>query len=228
MDIRLRFLVIFMGGLLVLAVFTFPLWRPDPTVADVAPDFPELSAELQAAFDALPQSVQRIYKQMRGDNAPMAVDLLRARLQPPDPLPPEEQELPNVSDAVIAARGAFAAIELDEEDERDYQPYNDLYTGTSGTVTIYRYPDNRKLLRIENLNVVNGPNLRVLLSTVAEPLVNDDILKDRLRLDIGPLPAVQGNLNYASVPVEINIRNYRSLVIYDATYGVIFGVAQIG
>lgn len=227
MSVRLRLFIIICGGIIVLATFTFPLWRPEPAASSSGPNFPELTDEEQSFFAALPEDVQDVYIQMRSDNAQMAVDLLRARLNPAEPLPEDEQTPPPIENAILAADGEFALIELEDDDEREYQPYNVLYAETSGMVMIYVYPDNRKLLRIEDLNVINGHNLRVLLSSNPAPLISEDITNDRTRLDIGALRATSGSLNYTNVPVEIDIRNYQSVVLYDQTYDVIFGVAQI-
>lgn len=228
MGARLRLTLIFIGALLVVATFTYPLWRVPPAAPDsIEVVFAELTETEQERFNTLPRSVQQAYIAMRQENEIMALDLLAARLRDPVELPQDQQAAPDLETAVIIAQGEFAPVQLDDFDEREPQPYSQLYEGTVGTVTVYQYPDNSKLLRIENLGVINGPNLRVLLSTVADPVTREEIEQDRLSLDLGPLVANVGAVNFRSVPVEIDIRNYRSVVIYDRTYGIIFGVAQL-
>jgi hypothetical protein len=60
MGTRLRLFVIFLGALVVVAVYSYPLWRTSPaTSALFEDDFPELTAEQQTAFQLLPPFVQR-------------------------------------------------------------------------------------------------------------------------------------------------------------------------
>lgn len=224
MGIRLRWLVILFGAALVVATFTYPLWRPEPSlqVGDEF-DFPELDDAQQAQFATLPLRTQRAYLDMREVNVMMAQDLLDAHLSPAEPLP-EEAQLPPETDVVAA--GEFAPVILDEFSEREVQPFDSIYEA-SGTVVVYQFPDGRKVLRFEDLQVVNGPDLRVILSANPPPVNREELLLDRLRIDIGPLKSPVGSQNYTTIPVEIDIDNYQSVVIYDNTYGIIFGAAVI-
>lgn len=224
MGTRLRAFVILIGALMVVATFTYPLWRPEPVpVTANTAQFPELTEEQQAAFNNLPANIQRLYSEMRQVNAPMAVDLLVARLEPGDPI---LQEPPNLDTAVVAAQGNFGPLTLPEGDERELPAFSSLTTG-SGSATLYQLADNRKLLRLENFRVTNGPNLRVVLSTLPDPVSAEELLADRFRIDIGPLQGSSGNQTYESVPTEINVDDYNSVVIYDATYNVIFSTARL-
>ncbi|GAB4516990.1 MAG: hypothetical protein OHK0046_23150 [Anaerolineae bacterium] len=218
------------GALVVIATFTYPLWRPAPVPAAATNvQFPELSEAEQQAFANLPPNVQRLYGEMRLLNAPMAVDLLSAHLMAGEPLPAETQALPPVDSAEQAASGTFtglSAVTLAADDERELPPFSGLVEA-SGQAIIYQFPDNRKLLRFEEFNVTNGPNLRVVLSTLPLPLTEEELLQDRFRIDLGPLKSVVGPQNYENVPVEINPVDYNSVVIYENTYGIIFAVARL-
>ncbi len=210
-----------------LATFTYPIWRPEPIeIAADGGDFPELTEEQQQILVTLPLNIQRGYITMRQINAPMAIDLLTARLQPPEPLPLEDQELPPIQNATVIARGGFARVILPEGDEREPQPLPELFTA-SGEVILYQFPDNRKMLRLEEVQIINGPNLRVMLSSNPGPVNGDELLADRLRIDLGPLLTTSGSMTYVNVPVEISIADYNSVIIYDSTYNLIFGVARI-
>ena len=105
MGTRLRLFVILLGAVVVLATYTYPLWRPGLAANTlVEDDFPELTAEQQAGFQMLPPFVQRGYLLMRQHNALMAAELVAARLQSRDPLPPEEQEPPAIEGAQMVYR----------------------------------------------------------------------------------------------------------------------------
>ena len=224
MGTKLRLLVIFMGGLLVVATFTYPSWRPPPVPEVEEEGFPGLPEELQDDFQALSERIRTGYLLMRQRNPQQATDLLIARLMVPQLLPPEEQPLPPIEDARLIMEGEFGPIEMAEDDERELPPFSDLYE-SSGMVTIYLFPDDRKLLRIEDLNVVNGPNLVVALLTNPDPIAIADLGRDYQ--DLGPLRATTGNLNY-EIPDELNINRYRSVVIYEQQYGIVFAEAKIG
>lgn len=235
MGSRFRWLLALIGAGVLALTYTYPLWRPEPQVSLEPVGFPGLNEELEATFVELPAGVQNAYLRMNEQNATRALELLTAHLTPPGPLPEDEAALPPVENAVVVKSGEFAPIEMpeteDEEDEpRELPPfYEALYAGTSGTVTIYQYPDNTRLLRIEDLDVVNGPDLHVALSPNPMPLSGDIDELGNIYVDIAPLKSNTGDQNYRNVPdaTNINLNNYNSVVIYDRTHRIIFGVAQI-
>lgn len=227
METRLRMSVLLIGSLLVLATFTYPLWRPAPPENIVEDEFPELAEELRDAFSQLPPRVQQDYLIMRQRNAPMTTALVTARLRPPEPLPLEAQEMPDVSAASVIARGDFGPLRLSQDEisrgERELPPFSHLY-GSVGEVTLYQFPDRRKLLWIEDLQVVNGPNLKVMLSTNANPFTFEEMGVDYI--DLGELINPSGSQGY-SVPAELNAAAYNSVVIVDDTYNIVFSVAPL-
>ena len=227
METRIRASVLFIGSLLVLVTFTYPMWRPAPAENIVEDEFPELAEEVRADFSQLPLAVQQDYLSMRQRNAQMSAALVAARLRPPEPLPPEEQETPDVSSASIIARGEFGPLRLSQAEidqgERELPPYSRLY-GSAGEVTLYQFPDRRKLLWIEELAVVNGPNLKVLLSTNPNPFTVEELGVDFI--DLGELVNPGGSQGY-TVPAELNAAAYNSVVIMEDTYKIIFSVAPL-
>jgi hypothetical protein len=99
-----------------------------------------------------------------------------------------------------------------------------LYEDALGDVKIYRYPDERKVLRLENFSILNGPDLRVYLVSLPDPLNTEEL---GVFIDLGDLKSNSGNQNY-DIPRELNMGDYASVVIYDLVSGHIFGVARIG
>ena len=65
----------------------------------------------------------------------------------------------------------------------------------SGEAIIYRAEDGSHLLRLENLNVTNGPDLHVFLSPHTDPKDRDDVMSPGY-FSLGPLKGNQGNQNY--------------------------------
>lgn len=92
----------------------------------------------------------------------------------------------------------------------------------SGLATIYELASGR-VLRFENFDVTNGPDLRVLLSTNPNPTSRDDIGD---YVDLGSLKGNQGNQNY-DIPADLDLSQYQSVVIYCMPFHVVFSVASL-
>ena len=219
---NLRVLIIFFGLLLVVAVFTYPSWRPRPILETAEDIFPELDAQLRPVFDDLPSNLQTIYLTLRQENSIIAEALVTARLTPPERL---IEDMPNVSNAVRITQTTFAPVVLlPTETKREIPFYQELYEAF-GEVSIYRYPDERLLLRLDNFSVVHGPDLRVYIVVLRDPLNAEEVGIDFI--DLGALKSNSGNQNY-DIPRGLAIRQYGSIVIYDRLSGHVFGVARIG
>lgn len=236
MGARLRLLIVTIGAMLVVATFTYPLWRTPPDAEVQTDDLPQLLPELQDAFRALPRPVQASYRLLSQENPFQAASLVEARVTPPEPA---IEDLPEIGNAVLVAEGTFgpilvtindgrdlpplAPVDLDSDDVRDPPAFGGLHP-SSGQVLVYRFPDNRILFRIENLNVINGPDVRVILSEIVDPLTLEDFGRDFV--DISPLRSNIGNMNY-----EIRLDNFgifESVVIYDRRYDIVLSVAPLG
>jgi hypothetical protein len=229
MNTRLRLSIILFGALLVALTWSFPLWQPLLEREAEDPGFPGLAADLQDDYLLLSAAEQRLYTQLAGENAAVAIDLLTARLQPDMVAMPEA--LREVSVAVIQAQGGFIMLDQDtllDEYELDFDlvdeslsPFQPLSVA-QGAVTFYVLPDLTQFLRLTEFRVTNGPGLRVYLSTERFPLTAEQIGRDYI--DLGPLAANAGDQDYA-VPTEVDLRLYQSVVIFSATYQIIYGVA---
>jgi hypothetical protein len=92
-----------------------------------------------------------------------------------------------------------------------------------GDVKIVTLGENESILRLENLDVLNGPDLRVLLSPSTYIKGKGD-LGDYVEL--GELKGNKGDQNYA-IPSHIDLTKYNSVVIYCKPFGVVFNVASL-
>jgi len=98
------------------------------------------------------------------------------------------------------------------------------HTGT-GAVTIIELEDGTRILRFEDLDVLNGPDLRVILSPSA--LVEDDgAYDDGAFVDLGPLKGNKGNQNY-EIPAEIDLDDFATVAIWCRRFNVSFNAAPI-
>lgn len=90
----------------------------------------------------------------------------------------------------------------------------------SGSATIYQQNENL-ILRFEDFNVTNGPDLHVYLSTSANP--TDDIGD---YIDLGELKGNIGDQNY-DIPTGTDISQYQSIIIYCQPFSVVFSTAML-
>ena len=101
----------------------------------------------------------------------------------------------------------------------------DAFHRGSGTATIYRTPDGSEVLRLENLDVTNGPALHVVLSTHPDPERSQQV-KQEGYVDLGDLKGNRGNQNYP-IPAGVDTSIHKSVVIYCYPFAVVFSVATL-
>lgn len=95
----------------------------------------------------------------------------------------------------------------------------DLIHKGSGTAKLLEI-DGRRIIRLENFNVTNGPDLYVYLSESKKP--TGEIKSLDKYLNLGPLKGTSGNQNY-EVPEPFS--GYDTVVIWCQRYGVLFSYA---
>lgn len=207
---RLRLLLVGIGGLIVVAIYTFPLWQPVLLREAVAENIPGLPEDLQAAFRQLPADQQAAHREMMEQNADMAAQMLQAAVSPDSPVPEAQQTLPQMTNEVVVAEGEF-------------EPINTIRV-IEGGYNLYQLPDNRRILRLEEFRVTNGPDLHVILSRSAAPTTGAEVGSDYI--DLGLLQGNVGSQNF-SVPAEIDLEAYQSVVIFNVAFPVVFGSAPL-
>lgn len=77
--------------------------------------------------------------------------------------------------------------------------------------------DGKNTLRFEDLDTVNGPDLRIYLS---KDLTVDDAV------DLGPIKATKGNVNYELDPT-VNPEEYPYVLIWCRAFSVLFSYAEL-
>ncbi len=105
----------------------------------------------------------------------------------------------------------------------EFEDFDSVHQG-SGTATIYQLADGSHVLRLENFEVTNGPDLHVLLVPDAAPADRDGI--DGY-VDLGSLKGNIGDQNY-DIPSDVDVSGFGSVVIYCQPFHVIFSVAGLG
>jgi hypothetical protein len=115
---------------------------------------------------------------------------------------------PAADQAALVATGEFQSLEH----------------GTSGRALLLQLPDGSFVVRFEDLDTLNGPDLRVYLSEV--PATDDAHAYGDRFVDLGGLKANKGNQNYA-VPPDVDVSRFESVVIWCRRFTVGFGVAPL-
>ena len=105
-----------------------------------------------------------------------------------------------------------------------FENSDDFHKG-SGIASIYRSPDGSYLLRLENLNVTNGPDLHVILTPHSSPDRRSEVKSDGYA-DLGKLKGNKGDQNYP-IPENVDVAAQRSVVIYCEPFAVVFSVAML-
>lgn len=103
--------------------------------------------------------------------------------------------------------------------------FYDIAHHGEGTATIYQLQDGARILRFEDFEVLNGPDLHVYLAP-QDPV--PDTVGSELAgaLDLGALKGNVGDQNY-EIPADLDLAAYRSVVIWCAPFRVPFSAAPL-
>jgi hypothetical protein len=100
--------------------------------------------------------------------------------------------------------------------------------GTTGTVKLLELPDGSRVLRLEDLDTSNGPDLKVWL-TDAPVIEGEDgwyVFDDGAYVDLGSLKGNKGSQNYA-IPADVDLSDLSSVSIWCDRFSVSFGAAEL-
>jgi hypothetical protein len=95
----------------------------------------------------------------------------------------------------------------------------------SGSASIYQLEDGSRVLRFEDFEVTNGPDLHVLL-VPTDAQIDRDLLAGTTYFDLGKLKGNVGNQNY-DVPSDLDLEGPWTVVIYCDPFHVVFSTAQL-
>ncbi|MEU0112258.1 DM13 domain-containing protein [Streptomyces bobili] len=99
---------------------------------------------------------------------------------------------------------------------------------TSGTVKLVRLADGTHVVRLENLDTSNGPDLRVWLTDapVKQGQAGWHVFDDGEYVSLGKLKGNKGSQNYA-LPEGVDPSAYSSVSIWCDRFDVSFGAAEL-
>ncbi|MET9829161.1 DM13 domain-containing protein [Streptomyces sp. NPDC006385] len=99
---------------------------------------------------------------------------------------------------------------------------------TSGTVKLVRLADGSHIVRLENLDTSNGPDLRVWLTDapVKEGTAGWHVFDAGEYVSLGKLKGNKGSQNYA-LPEDVDPARFSSVSIWCDRFDVSFGAAEL-
>jgi hypothetical protein len=99
---------------------------------------------------------------------------------------------------------------------------------TSGTVKLLRLADGSHVLRLEDLDTSNGPDLHVWLTDapVVEGRAGWGVFDDGRYVGLGRLKGNRGDQNYA-LPADVDPEAFTSVSIWCDRFDVSFGAAEL-
>jgi len=102
--------------------------------------------------------------------------------------------------------------------------YNVAHAG-EGTAGVYQLADGSRVLRLENFQVENGPDLYVYLVPV-DPVPNQSGSDIPGSVSLGNLKGNIGDQNY-ELPASLDLSQYKSVVIWCQAFSVPFSAAPL-
>jgi hypothetical protein len=134
-----------------------------------------------------------------------------------------EEALPTAP-AAVPGTGAPSADPSMEPAALAMGAFASLAHETTGMATIVEFDDGSRFLRIEDLETLSGPDLRVYLSRAPADGPQDAL--DDVFVDLGGLKGNQGDQNY-EIPADVDLDDVRSVSIWCRRFSVGFGVAPL-
>lgn len=142
-----------------------------------------------------------------------------------------DEALPTVSAPASASSSVEAAAEPAEPAEPAVLATGEFIShehGTAGTVRILELADGSRILRIEDLDTDNGPDLKVWLTDA--PVIDGPdgwfVFDDGEYVDLGSLKGNKGSQNYA-IPADVDLTELTSVTIWCDRFSVSFGAADL-
>ena len=102
--------------------------------------------------------------------------------------------------------------------------FQSLEHQTTGKALIVELESGERILRFENLNTSNGPDLHVYLSEI--PPSNDWYAYGERFVSLGKLKGNIGSQNY-TLPDDLDLSRFKSAVVWCKRFSVGFGVAGL-
>lgn len=145
---------------------------------------------------------------------------------------PEGSSAEEVEAAMIKAEDDNSTVSVDMPEADPIKLLSGTFEGAdsfhqgSGGVGAYVLDDGAQILRFDNLDVTNGPDLHVILTPMASAESRADVMTSGY-VDLGSLKGNRGNQNY-DIPPDVDLSSGDwTVVIYCQPFHVIFATATL-
>lgn len=224
-------------GAIVLSIIAAPIaWyliSPLFITRTVDEAFPAAQAAMQAtASSTVPDNAMQTPEpmkespdqmQMRPTPKPMAAKPTATTAPTPEPMATQQAEMMAEKPAAeMTAQPTAVPSEPKLLRSGEFHPVT--HEGT-GTASIYELPNGKRVLRLENFEVLNGPDLYVWLSAAPDANNARTILDNRYA-ELGRLKGNQGNQNY-ELPADLDVSAFNSVTIWCRRFSVNFATAPL-
>lgn len=181
--------ILIFGGIVAIPVLALAWWLGSPLFLDDPID----EAFPMAANAVIPED--------------MTAEEVEAEMEEAARAPDTEirDDMPEESTPTAVATGEFTGAD-------------GFHQGT-GNATIYRLEDGSHVLRFEDFEVTNGPDLHVML-VPSEGSMDDYV-------DLGSLKGNIGDQNY-EIPADVDLSTIDSVIVYCVPFSVLFATASLG
>ena len=173
----------------------------------------EMSPE--EAEEAINEAMEGIDEEFVENLAPEEAQALEEEVAAISTMMPDhemEEEMPETE-----AEAEWALVS-----EGQFQDADNAHRG-SGTASIFQQGD-QQVLRFENFNVTNGPDLHVLL---VENIAGGNHDAIGSFVDLGKLKGNMGSQNY-EIAADVDLAQYEGVIIYCMPFHVVFSRASFG
>lgn len=134
------------------------------------------------------------------------------------------EAFPTAPAAAAPGADAPAAAEPVRLATGTFQDQDAIHKG-SGEVSLYRLADGSHVLRFENFEVTNGPDLKVIVSS-GRSFADHDELDAAGWTELEALKGNIGDQNYV-LPADVDVDDLGSVIIWCKAFSVIFSVASL-
>ncbi len=191
-----RFIKIF----IVVIALVVAYWLISPLFIDIKID-EELVVKKP---DTTTTSTTNLNEQISGDEMDEFMDAMKQVGEAEE----MKEDMPTAPESQIFATGSFVSV---------------AHEGTGDVKIINLGTESGTIVRFENLDILNGPDLRVLLSKSTDVKKSGDLGE---YIELGKLKGNQGNQNY-EVPENLDLSMYNTVIIYCKPFHVVFNVAKL-
>jgi hypothetical protein len=147
---------------------------------------------------------------MAATSAPTALDANMAQSDTGMSAATAGASMPAADGPVLLSNGQFGPIDV-------------IHKG-QGQASIYKLPDGKRVLRFEQFQVTNGPDLYVYLSGHPTPREDAQVRQDGF--EVAVLKGNIGDQNY-ELPDDLDLSKIKSVVIYCRRFSEVFSTAEL-